>query len=404
MKLASIHLTMSLRSSRPLTEISIFKLNRDSTDADFLSVDRASVLVYPGSTVDIPASIISDPSTPWGMPLGVYREDINELNQLPVASTLAIHLNNVELSCADKLLVYDNDLIIKEYLGSDFHAMGMRWLRKSWRMGKLTLTREKAFSGECVNHDMAIDFSTESGDTNVYHWIARALPKLKLVRTLPSNIPLVFSYQPNSFQKECLQFFGIKNPLLILDCNKIAKFKSLVLIEGPWAVGNLPQTDWLVQEALSRLPAVSAQSGSPPKARRIFIYRDKAARRRMVNQSQVMQFLENQGFQPYAIEEFSFAECVALFNGADEIVFEHGASGIWMMFAKPGAKVLEILPERNHSSSNELSNYYFWLGCFAKTQFAYLVCKNQKTDPWAEYAVDMTALRDKLGELGISTT
>jgi hypothetical protein len=335
------------------------------------------------------------------MPLGIYRKDINELNQLTVAQTLAIHLNNVELSCADKLLVYDSNYIIREYLGSNFHAMGMRWLSKSWHMGMLTLTREKSFSSECVEHDIAIDFSTEPGDTNVYHWIARALPKLKFIRTLPSTIPLAFSYQPNSFQKECLQFFGIQNPQLILDPNKIAKFKSLVLIEGPWAVGNPAQSDWLVQEALSRIPPAALRSEAPPKAKRIFIYRDKSARRRMVNQNQVKQFLEEKGFQSYVLEDFSFGECVALFNAADEIVFEHGASGIWIMFAKPGTKILEILPERNHASSNEMSNYYFWLGCFAKTRFTCLVCKNLKTNPWAEYAVDIKALHEKLAELSV---
>lgn len=399
MKLSSIQLSITFRRSSPLTEISISKLMRDASLSDFLSVDRATQIVYPNSAVDIPASIIADKSTPWGMPLGVFQSDINEQNQLQVAPTLAIHLHNVALSSAAKLLIYDGHFIIQEYLGPDFHAMGMRWLSKSYQIGKLSLTRHKTISDDYVSYDTAIEFSTEIGDNNVYHWIAHVLPKIKFVKSLPSTIPLAFAYQPNNFQKECLAFFGINNPILIFDPNKVAKFKSLVLIEGPWAVGNPPQTNWLVNEALSRISTQKESISQPLLGNKIFIFRGSSARRRMVNQSQVKELLEKQGFQSYDLENFSFRDCVALFSEANEIIFEHGASGIWLMFAKPGTVVLEILPERNHASSKELSNYYFWLGLFSELKFQYLICKNLKADPWAEYAVDIVALQDKVSKL-----
>lgn len=402
MKLNTISLEVSFRQKRKLNEISIFKLNREVPIEEFLRLDRASYEVYPEGYVEIPSDIISSLDTPWGMPLGINRSSIDENNQIHVASTLAIHLFNVELACKEKLMVYDHNLLIKEYLGQDFHAMGMRWLRKKWSSGVFSLYREKSISSEYVSYDTGIDFSTESGDTNVYHWIARVLPKIKFIKKLPKEIPIVFSYSPNSFQIECLKFFEVDNPILVINPNKIAKFKSLILIEGPWAVGNPSQESWLIQESLKRAisPALE-KNGSSPHQKKIFVYRDKSARRRMINQSAVKSLLLERGFEPYAIEDFSYGECVNLFNSADEVVFEHGASGIWILFTKPDAKILEILPERNHISSNEISNYYFWLSCFLKRKFQYIACKNIRINPWAEYEVNLGELTLQLDQLAM---
>lgn len=402
MKLNSISLEVSFRKGRKLTEISIFKLNHNVGIEEFLKHDRASYEVYPESHVDIPPQVVSDPNTPWGMPLGIDLASVDENNQIYVAPTLAIHLLNVELACKEKLLIYDNNFLIKEYLGPDYHAMGMRWLRKKWGEGRLSLYREKSISNELVHYDTGIDFSTEPGDTNVYHWIARTLPKIKFVKLLPKEIPLIFSYQPNKFQIECLQFLDVKNPILVIDPGKIAKFKSLVLIEGPWAVGNPPQQNWLIQESLGKINSATAtEERQPRKRKKIFIYRDKSARRLMINQSDVRNLLAQRGFESFLIEDLSYKECVSLFNSADEVVFEHGASGIWILFTNPDAKILEILPERNHISSKELSNYYFWLSCFLKRKFRYLVCKNKRIDPWAEYEVNLKELTLQLDQLGM---
>lgn len=402
MKLKSIKLEVCFKKERELNEISLFMLNREVNIDKFLKLDRASCEVYSECHVVVPANVLSDPETPWGMPLGVHFDAVNAKNQIYVAPTLAIHLFGVELICKEKLLIYGHNFLIKEYLGSDFHAMGMNWLRKKYGTGMLSLHREKSIINEVVDYDTAIDFSTETGDTNVYHWIARVLPKIRFVKQLPNELPIVFSYPPNRFQIECLKFFEVGNPILVIDPNKVAKFKSLILIEGPWAVGNPNQEHWLIQSSLKNaIPSTGDIKHCPSQKKKIFIYRDSAARRVMLNQSAVKQLLFTRGFESYSIENFSYEECVSLFNSADEIVFEHGASGIWTLFTNPDAKILEILPERNHISSKEISNYYFWLSCFLKRRFSYLICKNKRIDPWAEYEVNLNELTLQLDKLCI---
>lgn len=398
--LSTISLEISFKKDRQLDEISIFKLNRSVTLEEFLLLDRASYEVYPECHVEIPSKVVSDPSTPWGMPLGVNRDAVNENNHIVIGPTLAIHLFYVELACKEKLMIYDKNFIIKEYLGPEYHAMGMRWIKKKWGNGLFSLHREKSINNEFVNYDTGIDFSTESGDTNVYHWIARVLPKIKFIKQLPKDIPIVFSYLPNNFQIDCLKFFDVSNPILVINPNKIAKFNSLILIEGPWAVGNPAQENWLIQETLKKVnPFPLDDKYLSNLKKKIFIYRENAARRLMVNQLEVKDLLTQRGYESYSIEGFSYEECVSLFNSAEEVVFEHGASGIWILFTRPDVKVLEILPERNHESSKEMSNYYFWLSCFLKRKFRYVVCKNNKLEPWAEYEVNLDELNVQLDSL-----
>lgn len=398
--LKNISLEVSFKKDRQLNEISIFNINRNVQIEEFLKVDRASFEVYPECYVEVPSNVLSDPNTPWGPPVGVNRQAVDEKNQIYVAPTLAIHLLNVELACKEKLIIYDNNFIIKEYLGPDFHAMGMRWIKKQWGSGAITLQREKSISFESVDYDIGIDFSTEHGDTNVYHWIARVLPKIKFIQNLPDNLPLIFSYNPNSFQLDCLKSFRVLNPILVIDPNKIAKFKSLVLIEGPWAVGNPLQENWLINKSLSLIsPSHLKNENLSQTKRKIFIFRDSAARRLMTNQQDVKNLLSIRGFETLSNENFTYEECISLFNSAEEIVFEHGASGIWILFTNPNVRILEILPERNHKSSKELSNYYFWLSCFLKRKFRYLVCKNKSLNPWAEYEVNLDDLNYQLNIL-----
>lgn len=393
--LKNISLEFSFKKDRQLNEISIFKINRNVQIEEFLKFDRASYEVFSECYVEVPAKALSDPNTPWGMPLGVNLKAVNENNQIYVAPTLAIHLLNVELACKAKLLIYDHNFIIKEYLGPDAHAMGMRWIRKQWGSGLFSLHREKSISNESVEYDTGIDFSTDHGDTNVYHWIARVLPKIKFVKKLPDNLPLIFSYSPNIFQIECLKSFQVHNPILVINPDKTAKFKSLILIEGPWAVGNPLQENWLTEETMN-LALINKNEQLAHKKGKIFIFRDKAARRLMINQQEVKNFLSKRGYESLAIESFSYEECASLFNSAEEIVFEHGASGIWILFTNPDVKILEILPERNHKSSGEMSNYYFWLSCFLKRKFRYIICKNKSLNPWAEYEVNLTELNSQL--------
>jgi capsular polysaccharide biosynthesis protein len=395
MKINSVSLTLLL-SGKPnfsLNEISINQLKIPSLIENLLNSDRACAEIYPESKVKIPNEILNSANTPWGWPLGIHKKDINSALEITTPGTFAIYLEEIELLCNDKLLIYKKNLIIKEYLGESYHASAMKWLKKEKGKGIFRFAREKKITDQYVEYESGIDFSTEPGDTNVYHWIARVLPKLKAILQLPNSLPLIFSYQPTQFQKQCLDFFNIKNPILVVDPSINAKFKKFVLIEGPWAVANRPQEDWLIKAANSIITTKTSQTSELEK---IYVHRAESSRRKILNQYDVIQQLKKWGHTPIMLEDRNFIECIQIFSNAKSIVFEHGASGIWLLFTRPDVNVIELLPEKNHISSKEVSNYYFWLCKLRNKKIRLLICKNQKLNPWAEYLVDLNQLEKEM--------
>lgn len=79
-------------------------------------------------------------------------------------------------------------------------------------------------------------------------------------------------------------------------------------------------------------------------ARRIYISRDDAVRRRVVNEKEVIAMLARHGFESCVTGRMPFGEQARLFAGAEAIVAPHGAGLANMMFCKPGTKVLEFFP------------------------------------------------------------
>lgn len=76
--------------------------------------------------------------------------------------------------------------------------------------------------------------------------------------------------------------------------------------------------------------------------RRIYISRAKAARRRIVNENEIVPIILKYGFEIVYLEEMSFREQVKLFSQSLAIVGLHGAGLSNILFSPSSAKVCEI--------------------------------------------------------------
>ena len=90
------------------------------------------------------------------------------------------------------------------------------------------------------------------------------------------------------------------------------------------------------------LTAATTAWGSPT---RIAISRRDAGRRRLLNERALQDLLLEHGFVVVALEELPIGEQIRLFQGAEIIVAQHGAGLTHLLHARPGTKLLEILPE-----------------------------------------------------------
>ena len=308
----------------------------------------------------------------------------------------AIHLQNVEIFPKARLLIYDNEFVIKDYLGEGGQTVAKNWLNKKRSLGNFSVSRSKKIPLATHHYDIGIDFSTDQGDGNVYHWTTRVLPKIQLVRQLPDSIPLIFCQEPTELQVECLKLFDVKNPILIVSSDMVSVFKSYVLIEGPWAGAHLPQLHFLQENFQRALPVITQNHSCPSRARRLFIYREDHWTRNLSNRIEIKEYLMSQGFEAHSIDHVSIFETAAIFSSADEIVFEHGAAGVWLIFAKPGVKIIELLPERNHITSKTIADFFYWQCQALQQNYHYVLGKVTKFQPKLQFSIDLVQLKELL--------
>jgi len=396
MKLSALTLQFSSKENKTLKEISIGTLKQDLPWDQFLSTDRASLCLFPATTIALASQTAQSDPVLWGGAMGIQAPTENDPSLISPA-VFAIHLQNVEIFPKARLLIYDREFVISDYLGEGSHEVAQKWLNKKWFIGPITLSRSKTVPPAIHHFEIGIDFSTDQGDGNVYHWTARVLPKIKLVRDLPQDIPLVFCQEPTPMQLESLRLLNVKNPVLVLEFGAVSTFKHYLLVEGPWAGAHLPQLDFLRENFQKALPVISQNHACGKGSRKIFIYREDQWTRDLSNRAEIKEYLVAQGFETHSFDDISLQETADIFSDADEIVFEHGAAGIWLIFAKPSIKVIELLPERNHITSKKIADFFYWQAQALQQNHRYILGKVEQFEPKLQYSIDLNHLKKLLG-------
>jgi hypothetical protein len=83
-----------------------------------------------------------------------------------------------------------------------------------------------------------------------------------------------------------------------------------------------------------------------PGKRRLYIGRNRARWRRIVNEEEIWPILEKAGFEYVELEKLSFQQQLTLFSQAGAVVCPHGAGVTDLLFAPRGIPVLEMFAER----------------------------------------------------------
>lgn len=94
------------------------------------------------------------------------------------------------------------------------------------------------------------------------------------------------------------------------------------------------------------LAPTNAQADLPE---RIFVFRPPGTRRNIVNADEVRRVLEAEGFTAMVMEGLTVREQAACFANAKVIVGEHGAALANLAYARPGTRVVELVPVHTFS-------------------------------------------------------
>lgn len=200
------------------------------------------------------------------------------------------------------------------------------------------------------------------------HWFFDILPRFHLLQH--SGIPIdkyIIGKLTHPFQYESLDMLGIPFEKLIqVEQNDFHLVADLLLVPAvPWIIGKSPR--WAFQYIHQQLKA-----NHPPHpvrgCERIYVSRQDAYARYVINEEEVMELLQAKGFTRIVLTPLTTAEKIAIFSSAHTIVAPFGSGNINFAFCNPGTKVVELTP---HTVTDD----YFWkISNHAELDYYEIIC------------------------------
>jgi len=190
-----------------------------------------------------------------------------------------------------------------------------------------------------------IAYLSDPSPTNYYHWMCRVLPLLKIYQDFCNLREIDFFYVGkfsfSSFHQESLQ--QIEIPINKVIQESCSADRLLMAISNRAIDVNDPinrKSYHFSRDIFYR--EFNGDSGK--NELRIYVTRGMVARRKIINEAQVIDLLKKYGFKAVAMDDKTIQEQADLFSQAEVIVAAHGAALTNLLFISPDTKVIELMP------------------------------------------------------------
>lgn len=170
-----------------------------------------------------------------------------------------------------------------------------------------------------------------------YHWLLDELPRY-LLPNLPDYDQVVCSRETRTY-RAAIEHLGLdKKPIVFLD--HIKHYQCDVLLVPSYVATTGQPSPYLVERITQAVAPLIKSSASYPE--KIFISRQSAGLRRIVNEDALFQGLESYGFTRVRLEALSWTDQINLFYHAREIISPHGAGLANLVFCAQKPLVIEL--------------------------------------------------------------
>jgi len=226
------------------------------------------------------------------------------------------------------------------------------------------------------------------GFQNYFTWICQVLPCIKLLHQggidmeSIDKFALYMSYKP--YQIETLNLLDIPLEKVIridshVDAHPHIQAQKLIVPSPIIArdTNDLRVTKWGC-EFLRNQFFTAKKLVKYSDSLRIYISRKKAKSRHVINEEQVIEFIQKFGFQSVVLESLTVSEQVALLAQAEAVISPHGAGLTNIMFCSPGTKIIEIF------SPNYVIITYWIISNHCHLDYYYILGESNFDDPKAK--------------------
>jgi capsular polysaccharide biosynthesis protein len=203
-----------------------------------------------------------------------------------------------------------------------------------WRNGERTVMLHRKGGKQRIDQSLFL-----LGSKNNYkHWVTDYLPRAKSFLENGSDAKLLVGEGLKGYHRDSLSRIGIGQDLLVtireIDTVSCAELHVGAMprrgdVVAPWAM------DWLFERF---------QSSRPEGPEKLYVSRNDANVRRVLNEASVISELETLGFMTVTPGALSFQEQVEVFSNARIVVGLHGAGLANIAFARRNATLIEIVP------------------------------------------------------------
>ncbi|WP_332632287.1 glycosyltransferase family 61 protein [Halalkalibacter flavus] len=203
-----------------------------------------------------------------------------------------------------------------------------------------------------------------------YHWMFDILPRIHLMALKGIEVDkyVINRNGPKqAFQDETLNLLGINSEKIIeADKNFHLRASNLVVSSLAGYKGQMPK--WTCDFLRKSFLDSDTSNLNHSENELIYITRQNARHRKVVNDLKVQEFLKELGFKTVKLEELSVKEQARVFFQAKVIVGAHGGGLTNLVFCQPNTKVIEIFSPAWVAPlywilSNHLDlDYYFLIG------------------------------------------
>jgi len=196
-----------------------------------------------------------------------------------------------------------------------------------------------------------------------FHWVLDTLPRASLLPLAERpDLPVIVPDRLTPFQRESLALVGVAEE------RRVGYDLTHLVVEELWfpslpRTGNPPR--WAVEWLRSTLVPGAAHAAS----RRLYVSRNGAASRRVVNETAVAAMLAERGFEVFESKGMPLADQMRLFSEAKVIVGPHGA-GLVNSLASRDATIVELF------EPGYVNGCYYALADAAGHEYWFLVGEN----------------------------
>lgn len=252
---------------------------------------------------------------------------------------------------------------------------------------KLLLTIKYIFNkGESIENGILI---TDNWSKEYFHWLTDALTRYVVSEKYcnQSVLLLPIKFNESNYIIESLDFLKIKYQFIT---KKKTFIHNLILPSHTANTGNYNV------EAINKLNDKFVNKSTKP-VKKVYVSRQQATRRKITNESELVQLLMNYNFEIHYFENYSFHKQLKLLNESKILVGLHGAGLTNMLFMPKGGIIVEL---RNQNDTT--NNCYFSLASDLKHDYYYLKCQGDNNDTYSvNVTIDLNNFENILKTLNI---